>query len=497
MCFPWGRFIHIWRVYTDIQDSSGENVYIGGSRMNNSLYLKRYVEMHPDNKMAWYLLGKEYEQAGEQGKANYCYNKAEGVYEAFELSQVPSDIWKNYEQRLLEMEKEKERKRRRNRRLLTALVFLLLVFLPPAQAPGLASRDAAQGGSLADEPTAVTTVGKEQLDSRNEPLYTAIASSQGKGSGGALPSLLQHPQQLPDWSVALGMERSGKWLLWSKDMERLYGLRRDDQGVIAIQPYEGAAEECDCKPANSSKLKQSAAKWADLQVETVVLQEAANQYKARHGRLPKDLDELTQPFPNNWLSGRSKAMEDMFDVLMKQRTSEAGGQGSAPGAGLAELGYWGTSPKGDPFFEQPLQVIIDRKRHRLAVVSGSIIIRNYAVGLGGAKTPLGDFKINDKVVNPNGTTKGPYGTRGMQLSDTSYAIHGTLDVNSIGANESEGCIRMLIPDVEELFDLVPMGTAVKIREGVLPEDLWTPKERFKLKPSQNQTNPKKVYHWLD
>ena len=46
--------------------------------MNNSLYLKRYVETHPDNKMAWYLLGKEYEQAGEQGKANYCYNKAEG-----------------------------------------------------------------------------------------------------------------------------------------------------------------------------------------------------------------------------------------------------------------------------------------------------------------------------------------------------------------------------------------------------------------------------------
>ena len=47
--------------------------------MNNSLYLKRYVETHPDNKMAWYLLGKEYEQAGEQGKANYCYNKAEGL----------------------------------------------------------------------------------------------------------------------------------------------------------------------------------------------------------------------------------------------------------------------------------------------------------------------------------------------------------------------------------------------------------------------------------
>lgn len=255
-------------------------------------------------------------------------------------------------------------------------------------------------------------------------------------------------------------------------------------------------------PADSSKLKRSAGQWADLQVETAVLQEAANQYKARHGRLPKSLNELTQPYPNNWLSGRSKAMEEMFGALMKHKAQGAGGHEDQPGQqppwnDPKETGYWGTSPNGDPFFEQPLQVIIDRKHHRLAVVSGTVMLRNYAVGLGGAKTPLGDFHINDKVVNPNGTTKGPYGTRGMQLSDTLYAIHGTLDVDSIEANESEGCIRMLKEDVEELFDLVPMGTVVKIREGVLPEGLWTPKDRFKLKLAQGQTNPGKVYHWLD
>ncbi|WP_433940920.1 L,D-transpeptidase [Paenibacillus lautus] len=468
--------------------------------MNNSLYLKRYVETHPDNKMAWYLLGKEYEQAGEQGKANYCYNKAEGVYEAFELSQVPSDIWKNYEHRLLEMEKDKERKRKRTRRLLAALVLLLLVFLPPAQAPGSATGNLAEDLFPPHEPASANALNKEKPDSRKEPLYTAVPSGQGKDSAGALSSLLQHPQQLPNWSVALGMKRSGKWLLWSRDMERLYGLHRNDRGAIAIQPYEGAAEDCDCEPADSSRLKRSAGQWADLQVETAVLQEAAKQYKARHGRLPKSLDELTQPFPSNWLSGRSKAMEQMFETLMQQQSQGAGGQGQPgqqPGNSSEEPGYWGTSPNGAPFFEQPLQVIIDRKRHRLAVVSGGILLRNYEVGLGGAKTPLGDFHINDKVVNPNGTTKGPYGTRGMQLSDTLYAIHGTLDVDSIGANESEGCIRMLTEDVEELFDLVPMGTAVKIREGVLPEDLWTPKERFKLKHTQGQTNPGKVYHWLD
>ena len=77
-------------------------------------------------------------------------------------------------------------------------------------------------------------------------------------------------------------------------MERLYGLHRDAKGAIAIQPYEGAVLECECEPADSSRLKRSAGQWADLQVETAVLQEAANQYKARHGRLPESLNELTR-----------------------------------------------------------------------------------------------------------------------------------------------------------------------------------------------------------
>lgn len=44
--------------------------------MNHSPHLKSYVKMHPDNKMAWYLLGKEYESSGQEGKANYCFNRA-------------------------------------------------------------------------------------------------------------------------------------------------------------------------------------------------------------------------------------------------------------------------------------------------------------------------------------------------------------------------------------------------------------------------------------
>ena len=37
-------------------------------------------------------------------------------------------------------------------------------------------------------------------------------------------------------------------------------------------------------------------------------------------------------------------------------------------------------------------------------------------------------------------------------------IHGTDAIYSLGTAASHGCIRMSIPDVIELFDIVPLGT---------------------------------------
>lgn len=98
--------------------------------------------------------------------------------------------------------------------------------------------------------------------------------------------------------------------------------------------------------------------------------------------------------------------------------------------------------------------------------------------------------------NPNGRDNGQFGSRGMTLSSTLYAIHGTDEPDSLEQDESLGCIRMGKQDVEELFDLVPMGTIVKIKNGTLPSEISESKERFKLNPSQDETNPGKVYHWL-
>jgi lipoprotein-anchoring transpeptidase ErfK/SrfK len=45
-----------------------------------------------------------------------------------------------------------------------------------------------------------------------------------------------------------------------------------------------------------------------------------------------------------------------------------------------------------------------------------------------------------------------------------YGIHGTWDNSAIGKAESQGCVRMRNEDVEELFALLPLKTAVVITE---------------------------------
>jgi lipoprotein-anchoring transpeptidase ErfK/SrfK len=50
----------------------------------------------------------------------------------------------------------------------------------------------------------------------------------------------------------------------------------------------------------------------------------------------------------------------------------------------------------------------------------------------------------------------------MGISAPAVGIHGTPDPASIGYSVSHGCIRMLIPEVEWLFNQVDIGTPVYI-----------------------------------
>jgi lipoprotein-anchoring transpeptidase ErfK/SrfK len=64
-------------------------------------------------------------------------------------------------------------------------------------------------------------------------------------------------------------------------------------------------------------------------------------------------------------------------------------------------------------------------------------------------------------VIPGGTPQNPLKARWMGIYNGA-GIHGTDAAGSIGSAASHGCIRMLIPDVVELYDQVPVGAPVYI-----------------------------------
>ena len=74
---------------------------------------------------------------------------------------------------------------------------------------------------------------------------------------------------------------------------------------------------------------------------------------------------------------------------------------------------------------------------------------------------LGRASWPGKVI-PGGVPENPLKSRWLGIYDGA-GIHGTADVGSLGTAASHGCIRMAVPDVEELYDEVPVQTPVFIQ----------------------------------
>jgi lipoprotein-anchoring transpeptidase ErfK/SrfK len=58
----------------------------------------------------------------------------------------------------------------------------------------------------------------------------------------------------------------------------------------------------------------------------------------------------------------------------------------------------------------------------------------------------------------------PLGARAMYLGSTVYRIHGTNQPQTIGTAVSSGCFRLTNPDVADLYERIPVGTKVIIRQ---------------------------------
>lgn len=130
------------------------------------------------------------------------------------------------------------------------------------------------------------------------------------------------------------------------------------------------------------------------------------------------------------------------------------------------------------------------------VAANALILRNkgklfrfYDVRTGrdAGGTPKGTYRVLNKKQNPTwrpgdgrvylpGDPNNELGTRWMSFEGDILGIHGTIREETIGHYASNGCIGMRRADVEELFDLITVGTSLTIvgeqdptRHKILPK----------------------------
>ena len=139
-------------------------------------------------------------------------------------------------------------------------------------------------------------------------------------------------------------------------------------------------------------------------------------------------------------------------------------------------------------------LILDRRHRLLRVLENGQEVRRYpvAVGMPGWETPVGSFQVIEKTANPtwehpaNGhllppgpgnplgsrwigfyrECRGRSGFNGQEhlvvRGCVTAGFHGTPNRSSVGRAVSHGCVRLFDEHAKELFDLVSLGTPVKV-----------------------------------
>jgi len=111
------------------------------------------------------------------------------------------------------------------------------------------------------------------------------------------------------------------------------------------------------------------------------------------------------------------------------------------------------------------------------------MVMTFPIGVGdqGKDTPLGTYKVIEKIVNPAWYVPksirkekpdlprvvppgpdNPMGSHALRLSLGTVLIHGTDKPWGIGTRSSHGCLRLYPEDIVQLFKLVHKGTRVTI-----------------------------------
>jgi lipoprotein-anchoring transpeptidase ErfK/SrfK len=170
-------------------------------------------------------------------------------------------------------------------------------------------------------------------------------------------------------------------------------------------------------------------------------------------------------------AGRSRQIEEQPGVVPDPRDEQL------PVAFQRQAVFYRTN-------EPPGTIIVDTAERYLYLVQGNNRAIRYGIGVGREGFQWqGLLKITRKAEWPDWTPPpemiqrqpylprfmaggpgNPMGARALYLGATIYRIHGTNQPHTIGSAVSSGCFRLVNDDVADLYQRVPVGTKVVVRQ---------------------------------
>ena len=214
--------------------------------------------------------------------------------------------------------------------------------------------------------------------------------------------------------------------------------------------------------------------------------------------LPVQAENFLLPTPTTTVVGESHWVaadrrESLLDVARRNGLGFTDMKQANPGVDM-----W--VPEEGAQVLLPTSFILPNARRRGAVVNiaeyrlyfffqqaGQDMVATFPISIGRMdwKTPLGDWKVTRKRVQPTWRPPksiiaeyaaegevlprvvgpgpdNPLGDYAINLSAPGYLIHGTNKPRGVGMQVTHGCLRMLPEDIEWLFPQVPVGLPVNI-----------------------------------
>ena len=338
--------------------------------------------------------------------------------------------------------------------LFTAVVVVLLVGAGAVYAvdrsqsgkiaEGISIEGVDVGGMTAEEASAALR--DRVLDPLNQTVTVRAA-----GKKFTLPPQRAEVAVDVDGSVRAALDRSREGNVLARAWRSVRGGEVDDDVELSISYSEVSVDRLVDRVAGKVD-KPAVDAHVDLESGDITPQKAQKGRAVKRERLRRDVQRTLL------------AVSDDKTVRARTRVVE-------PKVSTAELAK-----------EYPAILVVDRPNFTLTLYKNLEKVKTYSVAIGavGLDTPAGLYHIQNKAVDPAWTMPysdwvapadrgkvvppgpaNPLKARWMGIFDGA-GIHGTDATSSIGSAASHGCIRMLIPDVIELYDQVDVGAPVYI-----------------------------------